>query len=70
MKTRRHHNNKGTRQIKQDKPYEQLLSMAKKLEITYRPKGTKKGPYDCLECGVDISVGYHKGCCWTKITHG
>jgi hypothetical protein len=33
MKTRRHHNNKGIRQIKRGKTYEQLRRIAKRLGI-------------------------------------
>lgn len=35
MKTRRHHNNKGLRQIKRGKTIEQVKRIAKKLRIPY-----------------------------------
>lgn len=35
MKTRRHHNNKGSRQIKKGKTVEQVKRIAKKLGIPY-----------------------------------
>jgi hypothetical protein len=38
MKQRRHHNNKGHRQIKRDKTYAQVKAMAKKLKIQYKHK--------------------------------
>lgn len=40
MKTRRHHNNKGLRQIKRGKPEKQVRRMAKKLGIKYANKPT------------------------------
>lgn len=36
MKTRRHHNNTGYRQIKRGKTREQVKAMAKRLGIEYR----------------------------------
>jgi len=43
MKTRRHHNNKGTRQIKRGKTDKQLYFICKKLglEKAYKKKETK-----------------------------
>lgn len=38
--------------------------------VYFVPKGTKKGPYDCPECGVDISITNHSNCSWAKIKHG
>ncbi len=38
MKTRRHHNNKGYRQIKRGKTVEQVKGIAKKLGIPYGDK--------------------------------
>lgn len=35
MKTRKHHNNKGLRQIKNGKTYEQVKRVAKKLGIPF-----------------------------------
>lgn len=39
MKTRKHHNNKGLRQIHNGKPTKQMRLLAKKLNIPY---GTNK----------------------------
>jgi len=36
MKTRRHHNNKGNRQIRRGKTRDQVRKMARKLKIKYR----------------------------------
>lgn len=38
MKKRRHHNNKGLRQVKRGKTYEQVKRMARKLKIPYGKK--------------------------------
>lgn len=38
MKTRRHHNNKGYRQIKSGKPEKQMRQLAKKMNIKYGRK--------------------------------
>lgn len=38
MKTRRHHNNKGLRQIKRGKTEEQLKRICKKLGLPYGKK--------------------------------
>ena len=38
MKTRRHHNNKGYRQIKRGKTRKQVEVMARRLGIKYKPK--------------------------------
>ena len=35
MKTRRHHNNKGTRQIKRGKTADQMKRMAKRLKAPF-----------------------------------
>ena len=35
MKTRRHHNNKGYRQIKNGRCYQQVRQIARKLNIPY-----------------------------------
>lgn len=35
MKTRKHHNNKGYRQIKNGKPAKQMKRLAKKLKIKF-----------------------------------
>jgi hypothetical protein len=35
MKVRRHHNNKGTRQVKRGKTFEQLKRIAKKLGLPF-----------------------------------
>ena len=43
MKKRRHHNNKGYRQIKEGKTNRQLYSIAKKLGLHDVYKGYKKG---------------------------
>lgn len=39
MKTRRHHNNKGLRQIKRGKCRDQVQRMAKKLGLKYGDNG-------------------------------
>lgn len=39
MKTRRHHNTKGTRQIQRGKCEQQVRAIAKRLNISY---GTKR----------------------------
>jgi len=36
MKTRRHHNNTGYRQIKRGKTREQVKAIAKKLKVKYK----------------------------------
>lgn len=36
MKSRRHHNNKGTRQIKRGKTADQVAAMAKRLRLPLR----------------------------------
>ena len=38
MKSRRHHNNKGTRQIKRGKTVEQVKRIAKKLRVPFVTK--------------------------------
>jgi len=38
VKTRRHHNTKGTRQIKRGKTHEQVKAMAKRLKREFRDK--------------------------------
>lgn len=46
MKTRRHHNNKGYRQIKRGKTTDQVMAIARRLGIPYVTKRTadlKKG---------------------------
>lgn len=45
MKARRHHNNKGTRQIRRGKTKEQVKAMAKRMGVKYgpRPAPSNKG---------------------------
>lgn len=38
MKTRRHHNNKGTRQVKRGKTASQVKRMARRLGIPFKVK--------------------------------
>jgi hypothetical protein len=38
MKKRRHHNNKGTRQIRRGKTHNQVAAMAKRLRLPFYPK--------------------------------
>jgi hypothetical protein len=38
MKTRKHHNNKGYRQIKRGKTYFQVKKIARKLKLNYESK--------------------------------
>lgn len=44
MKTRRHHNNTGLRQIKRGKTTDQVEAMARRLGIGKPPK--------CSDCGI------------------
>lgn len=45
MKQRRHHNNKGLRQIKRGKTVKQIKAIAKKLGIKYKkPERTNNDP--------------------------
>jgi len=37
---RRHHNNKGLRQIKRGRPYEQMKRLAARLRIPFNPPKT------------------------------
>ena len=39
MKTRRHHNNSGLRQIKRGKTRAQVKAIAKRLRLPCKPKG-------------------------------
>jgi len=43
VKYRRHHNNKGLRQIKRGKTYWQVKAMARRLRVTRLPAGKKEG---------------------------
>lgn len=47
MKTRRHHNNKGTHQIRRGTTVEQVKHMRRRLGVVMPPK--------CVECGIDYS---------------
>ena len=38
MKTRRHHNNKGSRKIKRGKTYDEIRRIARKLKVPFAPK--------------------------------
>lgn len=42
MKTRRHHNNKGHRQIRRGKTYDQVKHMARRLGLPFGPKDEQK----------------------------
>lgn len=42
MKTRRHHNNKGLRQIKRGKTAGQLRAMCKRLGLPFRNRPSKR----------------------------
>lgn len=52
MKTRRHHNNKGYRQIKRGRTVEQVKRIARKLGVPF-----VSGPsFTCPDCGA---VSHH-----------
>lgn len=44
MKTRRHHNNKGFRQIKRGKTFDQVKAMCRRLKLPFSPKTIDNNP--------------------------
>lgn len=43
MKTRRHHNNKGLRQVKRGKTRQQVKAIARRIGVPYRATESKRG---------------------------
>ena len=52
MKTRRHHNNKGSRQIKRGRTVDQVKRIARKLGVPF----VGGAPFVCPDCGA---VSHH-----------
>jgi hypothetical protein len=49
VRTRKHHNNKGERQIRRGKTEDQVRVIAKRLGLKYKIKSEL---WDALECGL------------------
>lgn len=69
MKFRRHHNNKGYRQIKNGKTYEQVKHLAKKYGI-FKNRGTHLSPYWRENLTFAASSGNYTAYRWNGVIIG
>jgi hypothetical protein len=74
MKTRRHHNNKGSRQIRRGKTVDQVKAMARRLGLKYKPKADandKRAEREivkfCPVCGCKTWTDVNGICEWADM---